>query len=226
VSLQPLPSPGSRVQTVIHALRTELEKGTWPVGSRIPTEHQLVDELHVSRNTVREAIRALVHAGFLESRQGAGTFVLATRDAQSLLEGLDGASIRHVFEVQLALDVQAATLAARRRSAADLRRLEKALAKRDRAEAEDSDDFAEIDSKFHETVVAISGNPVLLDLYRFLTDRLQSGLRALWAVGPIPNGATAVEHGELVAAIRAQDEEAAARAAERIIRPVLEALGR
>jgi DNA-binding FadR family transcriptional regulator len=224
VSLAPVPSPGSRAQIVIHALRTEIEKGTWPVGSRIPTEHGLAEALCVSRNTVREAVRALVHAGFLETRQGAGTYVLTTRNPRGLLDSLDGASVRHVFEVQLALDVQAARLAAERRTAADLRRLKAALRRRDEAEENDSADFAEVDSRFHETIVAMSGNPVMVELYRALSDRMRRGLRVLWATGPIPGEATAVEHGALVDAIAARDVDRAGRAAERIIRPVLDVL--
>ncbi|MGO1341619.1 MAG: FadR/GntR family transcriptional regulator, partial [Cellulosimicrobium funkei] len=42
-----------------------VERGEWPVGTRIPPEPELVAELGVGRNTVREAVRALEHAGIL-----------------------------------------------------------------------------------------------------------------------------------------------------------------
>ena len=60
---------------VIAQLRTQITSGEWPVGSRIPTEVELVEQLGVARNTVREAVRALAHNGLLDIRQGSGTYV-------------------------------------------------------------------------------------------------------------------------------------------------------
>ena len=58
------------VDQVIDQLRQSVTSGEWPVGLRIPNEAVLVDSLGVGRNTVREAVRALAHAGLLEVRQG------------------------------------------------------------------------------------------------------------------------------------------------------------
>ena len=74
------PSRQTLVPQVIEQLRTQIATGEWPVGSRIPTEPDLVAALGVGRNTVREAVRALVHAGVLECRQGSGTYVTATHE--------------------------------------------------------------------------------------------------------------------------------------------------
>lgn len=52
--------------------------GGWPLGEKIPAEPELMAALGVSRNTVREAARALVHAGLLDARPGDGTYVTAT----------------------------------------------------------------------------------------------------------------------------------------------------
>ena len=59
----------SLVERVIDQLRTQITAGSWECGERIPTEPQLSDMLGVGRNTVREAVRALVHTGLLEVRQ-------------------------------------------------------------------------------------------------------------------------------------------------------------
>ena len=66
--------------------RDEIVSGRWAVGERIPTEAALVAEFGVGRNTVREAVRALEHAGILEPRRGDGTYVRAA-------DGLDAATI-------------------------------------------------------------------------------------------------------------------------------------
>ena len=72
---------GSLVETAIESLRQAIEQGHWAIGDRLPVEAELSESLGVSRNTVREAVRVLVHVGMLETRQGDGTYVRATKDA-------------------------------------------------------------------------------------------------------------------------------------------------
>ncbi|MEK8225360.1 GntR family transcriptional regulator [Oerskovia sp. M15] len=68
--------------------------GRWPVGERIPTETDLVSEFEVGRNTVREAIQSLVHAGLLRREQGRGTFVISSSELTGTLERqLAGAAV-------------------------------------------------------------------------------------------------------------------------------------
>ena len=54
---------GSLVETAIESLREAIESGQWPVGSRLPGEAELSEALGISRNTIREAVRVLVHVG-------------------------------------------------------------------------------------------------------------------------------------------------------------------
>src|SRR5919204_2234542 len=65
---------------VVAQIEQMVASGEWPVGSKIPPEPELVAALGIGRNTVREAIRALEHAGVLEPRRGDGTYVRATSD--------------------------------------------------------------------------------------------------------------------------------------------------
>ena len=53
----------SIVDVVVDRLRDEIRKGSWPVGSKIPTEAKLVEALGVSRPSIREAVRSLVQRG-------------------------------------------------------------------------------------------------------------------------------------------------------------------
>src|ERR671933_1644669 len=68
------------IEQVIDQLREQIVAGTWPIGARIPTEAELAQLTGTSRNTVREAVQSLVHAGLLERRQGSGTYVLAASE--------------------------------------------------------------------------------------------------------------------------------------------------
>jgi DNA-binding transcriptional regulator YhcF (GntR family) len=63
------------VHRIVEALREEISAGALRGGSRITGEKELSAILRVSRSTLREALRILVHEGFLVSRWGVGTFV-------------------------------------------------------------------------------------------------------------------------------------------------------
>lgn len=62
-------------QQVVAVLRAEILDGTYPVGSKLPTEDVLTQRFGVSRHTVREALRQLRTDGLVASRQGAGTTI-------------------------------------------------------------------------------------------------------------------------------------------------------
>ncbi|WP_199931247.1 FadR/GntR family transcriptional regulator [Streptomyces sp. CB02923] len=100
------------VNQVIEHMRERITAGAWPVGQRIPTESVLADELQVARNTVREAVQALSHAGLLHVRQGRGTYVRATSELSGALRRLRTAELREVFQVRRGLEIEAARLAA------------------------------------------------------------------------------------------------------------------
>src|SRR5262245_34533766 len=117
----------SLVDEAAEQLRAAVTGGTWPVGSRIPTEPELVRSFGVSRATVREAVRGLVHAGLLETRQGDGTYVVADDPTQvALTRRLGAAAARDVLEVRRGLDIVAAELAASRRTRRELAAIEAA----------------------------------------------------------------------------------------------------
>ncbi|MFD0823310.1 FadR/GntR family transcriptional regulator, partial [Micromonospora zhanjiangensis] len=102
----------TRIRQTIDRLRAAIEDGSWPLGSKIPTEPQLVEALGVGRNTVREAVRALVHAGVLECRQGSGTYVISTDElAGAVARQFPAARLAEVVEVRRAFEVEAARLA-------------------------------------------------------------------------------------------------------------------
>ncbi|WAP55271.1 FadR/GntR family transcriptional regulator [Streptomyces sp. S465] len=215
----PLTSPrrSALADQVIAQLRAQITSGEWPVGSRIPTEPELVEQLGVARNTVREAVRALAHNGLLDIRQGSGTYVLATSELAGVMHRrFAGADPRHVAELRSALETKAAQLAAERRTEQDLKQLDAQLDRRERAwEAGDPGAFVEADATLHMAVVAASHNDVLAELYADLGAVVRDFLRADIHGGMGPE--THVDHGRLVAAIREGDGERAA--AEASIHP-------
>ncbi|MFD5035467.1 FadR/GntR family transcriptional regulator [Streptomyces sp. NPDC058220] len=194
---------------VITELRNQITSGEWPVGSRIPTEPELVEQLGVARNTVREAVRALAHNGLLDIRQGSGTYVIATSELAGVMHRrFAGADPRHVAELRSTLESSAARLAAERRTERDLRQLDTLLARREEAwSAGDADRFVAADATLHLAVVSASHNDVLTALYADLGHLLRDWLRD--DVGRELRPEDHMDHARLVAAIRDGDVEAA-----------------
>lgn len=74
---------------MMERIRMDILRGVYPVGERIPPEHQLEERYGVSRVTVRRALQELTAAGLLERKQGKGTFVSQPR-AQAEERGVLG----------------------------------------------------------------------------------------------------------------------------------------
>jgi DNA-binding FadR family transcriptional regulator len=203
------------VEQVIDQMREAIRTGDWAVDQRIPPEPELVTVLGVGRNTVREAVRALSHAGLLEVRQGDGTFVRATSELSGAVRRMCGTQLREVRQVRRLLEVEGARLAATHRTAADLTAMAEALAERDNAVAGERWGAAvDADALFHQQVVAASHNGLLTELYLGLTEVIRASLAATaghedpaWRIG----------HGELLAAIESADPASAAHEAGRFL---------
>ncbi len=204
------PRRSALADQVIAQLRNQITSGEWPVGSRIPTEPELVEQLGVARNTVREAVRALAHNGLLDIRQGSGTYVVATSELAGVMHRrFAAADPRHIAELRSTLESSAARLAAVRRTERDLRQLDTLMARREEAWASgDAEAFVAADATLHLAVVAASHNDVLTELYADLGDLLRDYLRG--DVGPELRPENHMDHARLVEAIRAGDAETAA----------------
>jgi DNA-binding FadR family transcriptional regulator len=210
MNLGPVSRPSGLSDQVIAALRQQITSGTWPVGSRIPTEPELVAQLGVARNTVREAVRALAHNGLLDIRQGSGTYVVATSELAGVMrKRFAGAAKSDVPELRGALEITAAGLAATRRTAADLSRLDALLAEREKAWATaDRDTFVGADTAFHLAVVAAAHNQVLVELYADLGEVIRDSLRSHFSSELRPD--EYMDHARLLDAIRAGTADVAA----------------
>ncbi|MCC5576911.1 MULTISPECIES: FadR/GntR family transcriptional regulator [Microtetraspora] len=212
----------SLVDQVIDQLKEQITSGAWQMNAKIPTETVLAEHLGVGRNTVREAVRALTHAGLLECRQGDGTYVRATSELSgAMARRLRAAEQLEILEVRRAFEVEAARLAATRRTAADIEAIEKALAKREETWAGGHvDAFVEADLAFHIAVVQATHNQVLMDLYGDFAAALRASIAA--AGGSLKQNY--IPHDAIVRAIAAGDAAAAERAGHACIEHILIAL--
>lgn len=167
------------IEKTVQKLRSQILGGQWQVGDRIPTEPELTAELGVGRNTVREAVQALVHAGLLVRRQGSGTYVKSVSEmSMAIGRHLEDAHYTHILEVRRSLEVEAARLAATHRTEEDITALREANRLRQEAFSEqDIDRMVQADMHLHSEIARVSKNPVLASLYDSLTDSVQATIR-------------------------------------------------
>ncbi|MGW7201510.1 FadR/GntR family transcriptional regulator [Streptomyces chryseus] len=202
--------PSPLVEQAAENLREQISCGHWPVGSKLPGETTLAKTLGVGRSTVREALRALAGAGLVQPRQGAGVFVIATRPEVDWPTRLRRAAVADVYEVRMLLEVQAARLAALRRTDEDLAALRTALDARRAAAGGDDAAFVDADIALHTAVVSAAHNPVLTDLFAEFAPALRQALIDLTDLLPRRTANPGDDsHTTLVDAITACDPDTA-----------------
>jgi len=205
---------------VTEQLREEILSGRWAIGARIPTEPELCELTGTSRNTIREAVQALAHAGMLERRQGSGTYVLSAGGSGSAIaDYFAAANDRDLIELRQTLEVTAAGLAAQRRDEDDIEQLRALLRRRNELWAprdvapHDVEEAISTDIAVHRAVVAASHNALYLELYDSLLGLMDHYMRGN------PIGAECSfehEHTRLVEGVIAGDIEAATSATEHL----------
>jgi GntR family transcriptional repressor for pyruvate dehydrogenase complex len=193
----------------IHAL---IREGRWAPGDQIPPERELAERFRVSRTSVREALRALEMQGVIDSRQGGGTFV-RTADTEALVPPLAAAILRgqrelaEVLEVRELIEPGIARLAAGRASAEHVAELE-TLLERQRQCIANGQPFVDEDTAFHYTLARAADNHILLRLHNVILDLLRESRQSYLHVPDRPQ--TSLRgHEAILAAVKAQDAEAA-----------------
>lgn len=203
---------------VIDRIQQQISLGVLSPGDRLPTETQLTETFGVSRTTIREAVVVLAHAGLLQVRQGDGTYVTEpSANRETLDDRLRRAAALEVYEVRRPLEVEAARLAALRRTEGDVRRMRELLAERDRLrEARDISAAVSVDVEFHTAIAVASRNAVLADVYRTFSIALRETLIHIANDSAVTVDTTDL-HYALADAIDRRDATGAAAAAERLI---------
>ena len=212
----------SLVDSAVAELRSAVARGEWPVGERIPTEPRLSEQFGVGRNTVREAVRVLVHAGLLETRQGDGTYVRARLDPTEALRRVERSTLRDQLEMRVALEAEAARLAAQRRDGADLDAMHSALAARGAA-GQNLPLRIQHDRDFHQAMIAAAHNRALTELYRYFSEAVARTIARTEYDDSLPEPSQQ-DHETLLAAMERGDADAAERQVRAMLAPALAAL--
>ena len=210
---------GTLVSVVSAELRRLIVEGKIQPGGKLPSEAALTKKYNVSRTVIREAVASLRADGLVEARQGAGVFILDTRPTASYpLQAFDDeriSSMIEMLELRTAVEIEAAGLAAVRRSPAQ----EEAIFER-------HDDLgrliaageatAEADFAFHLAIADATNNPRFREFLDMMGQRvipraqLQNGERERSSSGYL--GQIQTEHKTIAEAISGRDEQAAREA--------------
>lgn len=203
---------GNAFEETLARLLQSVRLGIVPPGEALPPERELATRLGVSRDVLREAIRALADAGYLESRRGryGGTFVRTDlADAAPPAGERPPGSIEDVLGLRVVLEEGAVAAAASRALSAEerdalwTRLLETA--------ASGPADYRRTDSRLHLTLGELAGIPSLLPLLADVRDRTNALLEEIPLIEPNLAHSNA-QHEAIVQAVLRGDPDAARRA--------------
>src|SRR3954465_15457782 len=158
--------------SVAAELERMITRGDFGVGEKLPPERVLADRFGVGRSSMREALRLVEAAGLLRIDHGVGVFVVSrSRQARAssldLLVALEDVTVPELFEVRLALERDAAALAARRITPSEAAELQTLIAEASDPRLSD-EEFIERDVALHMTVCKATKNALLMRIYETL----------------------------------------------------------
>lgn len=201
-------------EEIVHKIKGMIEQGRLKSGDQLPAERELAETFKVSRSSVREALRALESRGFLESRQGNGTYI-ASQPVEELVAPLASAiltekdALMELFEMRRLIEPNLAYLAAERATPEEIREMEITLNTQEEMVARGETGMV-VDKTFHDLLVGATKNSVLIRLMDTVMDALTESRDKYLQVEGRPEKSLS-GHRELVKAIKAGDKELASR---------------
>jgi GntR family transcriptional repressor for pyruvate dehydrogenase complex len=160
---------------ILGQIRTAIHSGEFAPGQRLPSETKMAGQLSVSRSSLREALHALVHIGYLE-RRNKGLHVapkaLWRTDLSSPFRRL---SIAEIIEVRKIIEIQLCALAAKRANPEDIAAIRESLHRME-AQIDHPAAFVEADHHFHLCVARASKNSILSDFVEKIADLLRDNM--------------------------------------------------
>lgn len=203
-------------QKVSRELVELIGNGTFPPGSKLPTEKELTERFNLSRVPIREALSMLRAAGIISSRQGGGSYVEESTNIAFIkgisIESDDVASIKHLFELRKILEPEAAFLAAQRRTPEQIEQMKDILKRLENESIAEGSSGKDTDIEFHRSIVAATQNPIMIQTQEALSAFYESCLQVtLYPNTKLKQRRKAVfqEHQQILAAIEAEEPELA-----------------
>lgn len=199
---------------VTDELQEWFRSGELTPGMRLPPERQLATRFGVSRTSLRDALRRLELLGYLDARQGDGTYVrvpgaeAVSQPFRNLVSTLPQ-NAADLLEFRTLLEPEVAALAAAHLTPESRQELTRSL-ERQQALSDQSPRLIREDALFHDALARAAGNTVVLRVLETLRDLLHD-VRTI-SLPAAGSSRTVSEHGRIVQAVLAQDQNAARQA--------------
>ncbi|PSL02408.1 GntR family transcriptional regulator [Haloactinopolyspora alba] len=228
--LTALPRPPSLHESVQTALRDYILLNGLRAGDGLPAEGALAQQLGVSRNSVREAVKGLVSLGILETRRGSGVFV-KDFSLSLLIDNLpfnllfDFSELADLLEVRRAVENDLLERAVGDMTEQTRAELQQILVEM-KAKAEHGEDVLEEDRRFHRTMFADAGNAVALKLLDAFWLTMSHAVAQRAEIADPRPADTYRQHDAVYQAVLAGDVDAVRDALSEHYAPVLDRLRR
>lgn len=200
--------PRRLYQQIADRVRSLIQDGQFPAGSRLPAERELAQQLGVSRPSLREALIALEIAGSVEIRMGSGIYVTAESEKRSLSHGGSiGESPLEIMQAREMVEGSVVVTACARMTPETLVEL-RATIDAMKVNVDAGRKAMELDRQFHLLIAEQSGNSVLVRIVRDLFDERHSPLTSHIRTRFETNDTWALalaEHEAIYAALEARD---------------------
>ncbi|SSC66256.1 FadR/GntR family transcriptional regulator [Ciceribacter selenitireducens] len=212
-------------QSVAREIQTMIQTGQLKAGEKIPSQREFSQKFGISRASLREALLTLETLGLLKTEAGRGTFVAGSGDRNQANHMApwrysDSYSAFDVFQTRILLEGEIARLSAGRLTQLQLENMEAAT--RVMEQSWDNQDLlanVEADLQFHKTIVSACSNAMLKALYQTVRDQLTETQRQpIPITDPERMTHSIAEHRRIIAALRANDAQAARSEMEAHIR--------
>lgn len=213
---------------VVERIARVIKEQNLSAGQRLPGEHELVEQLKVSRPVLREALARLQSMGLVEIQRGRGTFVGNRTSLANCVRLLRSAvtispqELRSYAELRTAIEVQAARQAAELATENDVAELAAILKQLDNQNLSYADAL-ELDFRFHRKLIDIAGNPLMQNMIEVIYEFVLTQM-VRTTPSPRENKLGRRLHREIVAAIAEHDADSAERAMREHMEVVLSRL--
>src|SRR5262245_35402344 len=152
-------------ELVVQRIKELLERGELKAGSRLPPERELADMLHISRPSLRTALKALSVMGIIRAKPGAGTYIADSlpevfTEPMHFMTLIHNTSDEELFEARRIIEAGLAELAGERATEADIAALTREVVDM-KATINDPEEFLKHDVRFHQAMARAANNKLM-----------------------------------------------------------------
>jgi GntR family transcriptional repressor for pyruvate dehydrogenase complex len=199
---------------ILEQIRDLIHSGEFPSGERLPSEVKMAEHLTVSRSSLREALNALVHLGYLK-RRNRGIYVNPEIHWRANLSfpfprSQEDLNIAEMIEVRKIIETELCALAAQRAKAGDIKALGESLQEM-KNQLDDPAAFIDSNQRFHLCIAKAAKNRILEDFIVKVSDLLRSNIAMVIEKSTISKRSLA-HHRRIFEAVRKGDVSGARRA--------------